>query len=123
MAGRYPDRSLGSKVLSEWRGYREPRKVFDRVQPVGALLGKLVQTLGLGERVREGEVLAAWKAIVGDFIAANSMPDRLRDGVLYVRVLQPTIRFELERLRPQMLVKLKERFGARVVREVRFQLG
>ncbi len=123
MAGRSPKRTLASSVLAEWRGYREPRPVMDRVQPVGNLIAKTMAALGLGERVRESEVLGAWKTIVGDFIAANSMPDRLREGVLYVRVLQPTIRFELERLRPQMLAKLKERFGARVVREVRFQLG
>lgn len=123
MAGRFPDRSRAGKAIAEWRGYREPRPPLDRVQPVGALLGKTMQVLGLGERVRESEVLAAWQAIVGDFIATNSMPDRLRDGLLYVRVLQPTIRFELERLRPQIAAKLKERFGSRVVREVRFQLG
>ena len=123
MAGRFPNRTLGSKVLAEWRGYREPRPVLDRVQPVGALLAKTMAALGLSDRMREGEVLAAWQGIVGDFIAANSRPDRLKEGVLYVRVLQPTIRFELERLRPQMIGKLKERFGARTVREVRFLLG
>ena len=68
-------------------------------------------------------MLAAWKEVVGDFIASHSLPDRLREGVLYVRVLQPTIRFELERLRPQMIAKLKERFGVRAVREVRLVLG
>ena len=123
MAGRFPKKSLGIKVLAEWRCYREPRPVLDRVQSVGALLGKTMAALGLGDRVREGEVLAAWKSIVGDFIASHSRPDRLRDGVLYVRVLQPTVRFELERLRPQMVTKLKERFGVRTVREVRFLLG
>ena len=97
--------------------------MLDRVQPVGALLGKTMAALGLGERVREGEVMAAWKGIVGDFNAMHSMPDRLREGVLYVRVLQPTVRFELERLRPQVVAKLKERFGVRTVREVRFVLG
>ena len=123
MAGRFPNRTSASRAVAEWRGYREPRPVLDRVQPVGALLVKTMQALGLGDRVREGEVLAAWKDIVGDFIAANSLPDRLKEGVLYVRVLQPTIRFELERLRPQMVAKLKERFGVRTVREVRFLLG
>lgn len=123
MAGRYPKKTAASRAIAEWRGYREPRAVLDRVQPVGALLVKTMAALGLGERVRESEVLAAWKTIVGDFIALNSMPDRLREGVLYIRVLQPTIRFELERLRPQMTAKLKERFGVRTVREVRFMLG
>ena len=33
-----------------------------------------------------------------DFIAAHSMPQPVKDGVLYVRVLQPTMHFEMERV-------------------------
>ena len=113
-----------SRAIAEWRGYAEPRPVLDRVHPLSALIGKAVQDLGLGERVREDEVLRAWKDLVGDFIAAHSAPSSLKDGVLYVRVLQPTIHFELERVwRPKIIEKLKARFGARTVRELRFRLG
>ena len=112
------------RAIAEWRGYAEPRPVLDRVHPLSSLIGKAVQDLGLGERVREDEVLRAWKDLVGDFIAQHSAPSSLKDGVLYVRVLQPTIHFELERVwRPKIIEKLKARFGARVVRELRFRLG
>jgi len=36
--------------------------------------------------------------IVGDFIAAHSAPVALREGVLYVRVLQPALHYELEQV-------------------------
>ena len=112
------------RVIAEWRGYTEPRPVMHRIHPVSALVGKAVQDLGLGELVREDEVLRAWKDLVGDFIAAHSAPSSLKDGVLFVRVLQPTIHFELERVwRPRIIEKLKARFGPRVVRELRFRLG
>ena len=53
-----------------------------------------------------------------------SSPQRLKDGVLYVHVLQPTVHFELERMwKKEILDKLKKRFGGRVVREIRFRLG
>ena len=113
-----------NRAIADWRGYAEPRPVLERVHPLSALIGKVVQDLGLGERVREDEVLRAWKDLVGDFIAAHSAPSSLKDGVLYVRVLQPTIHFELERVwRPKILEKLRARFGPRVVRELRFRLG
>ena len=113
-----------NRAIADWRGYAEPRPVLDRVHAVSALIGKAVQDLGLGERVREDEVLRAWKDLVGDFIAQHSAPSSLKDGVLYVRVLQPTIHFELERVwRPKIIEKLKARFGARVARELRFRLG
>ena len=96
---------------------------MERVQAVNALVSKALVSLGLGERVREAEVLQAWKETVGDFFAAHSAPNRLKDGVLYVRVLQPTVHFEMDRMRGPILTKLRDRFGARTVREVRFRLG
>ena len=123
MAGRPPRSSLRSRAIAEWRGYAEPRPLLERVQPISALLGKTMQSLGLGELVRESVVLEAWREIAGDYLAKHSSPSKLKDGVLYVRVLQPSIHFEMERMKGLIVEKLKKRFGARVVRELRFRLG
>jgi predicted nucleic acid-binding Zn ribbon protein len=69
-------------------------------------------------------VINAWSSIVGEFIAAHSTPVALRDGVLYVRVLQPSLHYELERVaKTQVLRKLKLRFGGKTIRDIRFRLG
>ena len=115
---------LRDRILAEWRGYREPAPSMARVQPLGGLLAKAMQGMGLASRVQETEVIQAWREVVGDFIAEHSKPARLKEGVLYVHVLQPAIHFELERnWKVQIVQKLRERFGARVVREVRFRVG
>ena len=123
MAGRPRRPSLHHRAIAEWRGYSEPRPLLERVQSVSTLIDKTLQGLGLGELVRESEVLEAWKEIAGDFLAAHSSPSKLKEGVLYVRILQPSIHFEMERMKGQLVEKLKKRFGARVVRELRFRLG
>ena len=83
-----------------------------------------MQKLGLKERLRESEVINAWSSIVGEFIAAHSTPVALRDGVLYVRVLQPSLHYELERVaKTPVLRKLKLRFGGKTIRDIRFRLG
>ena len=123
MAGRSKRPSLRHRAITEWRGYAEPHPLTESFQPLSALIGKTMQSLGLGELVRESEVLEAWKEIAGDFLAAHSAPSKLKDGVLYVRVLQPSIHFEIERVKGLIVEKLKKRFGARVVRELRFRLG
>ena len=121
---RFAKRTLRSRVLAEWRGHREPRPVADNQYALSGLVGKAMQGLGLGERVQESEVIRAWKEVVGDFISTHSTPSRLVAGVLYVRVLQPSIHFELERTwKPDILRKLKARFGVRVIRELRFRVG
>ena len=70
------------------------------------------------------EVIDAWSKIVGDFIAAHSVPVALREGVLYVRVLQPALHYELEQIsKSEILRKLKLRFGGKTIRDVRFRVG
>ena len=116
--------SVRGQALAEWRGYVEPRPLLTGVQSLRDSIAKAVQGLGLSSRVQEAEVLEAWTEIVGPFIAAHSAPNRLKDGVLYVAVLQPTVHFELERVwKPEIIRKMKARFGARVVRDLRFRLG
>ena len=72
----------------------------------------------------ESEVIDAWSKIVGGFIAAHSTPVALREGVLYVRVLQPALHYELEQIsKPEILRNLKQRFSAKAIRDVRFRVG
>lgn len=116
--------ALRARALAEWRGTPYVPFAADRAKPIGETLAQVVSTLGLQERLKEHEVLQAWRDIVGDFIAGHATPHRLRDGILYVRVLQSTVHYELDRVwKPQIVEKLKKRFGGRTVREVKFRLG
>jgi predicted nucleic acid-binding Zn ribbon protein len=109
--------SLRAHVIAEWRGLPEK-------SAPAALLPKLMQRLGLKERLHETEVMEAWSKIVGDFIAAHSAPVALREGILYVRVLQPALHYELEQVsKIDILRKLKQRFGGKVIRDIRFRVG
>src|SRR5256886_8683957 len=106
--------SLRSVAIAEWRGLPEKKTRADRWQSPADLVPKLMQRLGLRERLHETEVIEAWSKIVGDFIAAHSAPVALRDGILYVRVLQPALHYELEQIsKSEILRKLKQRFGGK----------
>jgi len=116
--------SFRRAVIAEWRGlpFNSPRP--DRTESTADLLPKVMQKLGLGERLHEREVMTTWAKIVGEFIAAHSSPIALREGVLYVHVLQPALHYELDRVtKPEILRKLKKRFGGKVIRDLRFRLG
>jgi predicted nucleic acid-binding Zn ribbon protein len=116
--------SLRAAVITEWRGLPERKLRPDRWQSPDELMPKLMQRLGLRERLRETEVIEAWSKIVGDFIAAHSAPVALRGGILYVRVLQPALHYELEQIsKSEILRKLKQRFGGKTIRDVRFRVG
>lgn len=112
-------KSLRRFVVEEWRGLpekREGRPVVAVAEAIQSLVGRL----GLGERINEGDILAAWREIVGDFLAQHSRPSRLVNGVLHVQVLQSSVRYELDRTwRPVILQKLQARFGKNAVKEIR----
>src|SRR5438128_11742534 len=111
--------SLRAAVIQEWRGLPERPPSRDRWQPTSQLLPKLMQKLGLKERLRESEVIDACSSIVGEFIAAHSAPVALRDGIRYVRVLQPALRYELARLAKTVSLRtLKWRFGVKTLHDV-----
>ena len=96
----------------------------DRWQSLTEFMLKLMQRLGLRQGLREIEVIDAGSKIVRDFIAAHSTPVALREGVLYVRVLQPALHYELEQIsKTEILRKLKVRFGAKTIRDIRFRVG
>ena len=117
------DDSLRRKALAEWRGLDEPRPRADRCASVAELLQKVMPKLGLGDRLGEQQVSAAWREVVGDFLALHSLPVGLSGGVLTVQVVQPSVRYELDRTwKRDILTKLQDRFGKRVVSEVRFRL-
>src|SRR5438094_7955133 len=115
--------SLRAHVLAEWRGLPEKRILQNRWAEPADLLPKLMQRLGLRERLHETEVLEAWSRIVGDFIAAHSSPVALREGILYVRVLQPALHYALEQIsKTEILRQLKQRFGGKTTRDIRIRL-
>ena len=67
---------------------------------------------------------AGFVEIPETFIAAHSPPVALREGILYVRVLQPALRYELEQIsKSEILRKLKQRFGGKTIRDIRFRVG
>jgi Dna[CI] antecedent, DciA len=99
-------------------------KAADRWQSPAELVPKLMQRFELRERLHETEVIEAWSKIVGEFIVAHSARVALREGILYVRVLQPALHYELEQIsKIDILPKLKKRFGGKTIRDVRFRVG
>jgi predicted nucleic acid-binding Zn ribbon protein len=108
-------------VMAEWRRYREPRDTAQRTAGLGEALRGLLPKLGLAQSLDEQAIRRAWSGLVGPFIAGQSEPDRIRGGVLYVRVHQSGVRFELERVwKADIESKLAAEFGADKIRSVKF---
>lgn len=115
------DQKLKARVIAEWRGFLEAPTKSNRSHPVAKILERLLPSLGLGERLDESVILQAWRKIAGDFFANHSTPIRLKGGILYIQVFQPSVRYELDRTwKSKFLIELQKKFGKQTIREIRF---
>lgn len=110
-------------MLEQWRGVEDGPLVNVPTKAIGDVLGKLMKELGMNERLRLEDVLAAWSSVAGDFISKNSQPDSYSRGVLTVRLLQPTMHHALTLERTALIRKLNEQLGSGVIRDIRFRHG
>jgi predicted nucleic acid-binding Zn ribbon protein len=114
---------LKQVALTEWRGLDYTEQPLDNFHSLGDLAKSEFERLGLLERFNETAVASAWRKLVGDFVATHTRPVSLQGGVLLVQVLQPTVRFELERMgKPIILAKLRDELNIPIT-DLRFQLG
>lgn len=109
------------RALEEWR-LLPAKETPPLPPPIGEATLAVLSRLGLSDRLDEDEVRAEWSSIVGPFLSQHSFPESLLRGTLTVRVTQPTVRFELERMwKARVLEKLQARFGAAKIRAIRFR--
>ena len=93
-------------------------------RPAVALVDAILKKYGAHKPVREHRLVTGWKEIVGDRVAARAWPDGLKDGVLFVRVVNSAWLHELSFLRDAVAERANALVGPPpLVREVRFHLG
>jgi len=109
--------------MSEWLGCDKPLNLGKNVSEAGSWIDDILKKQFFAESLDEEEVKTAWKEIAGDFIGANTEPVSVKDGNLVLRVTQPAVRFHLEQMKPELLRKIKARFGNDKIHSVRFTLG
>lgn len=123
MAGPDPSDSMRQRVLREWWGGDEPVDPNRRVSLAGEFLERILREAGAAGGLDEERLREGWLAVAGEFIARNTEPVSLRDGVLKLRVLQPAMRFHLEQMKGPLLARLRAELGEKLVRSVQFLHG
>lgn len=112
-----------ARVLRDWRGAWEPLDLNRNVSSAGALVESVLADLRLNEGIEESRLRGAWREVAGEFVAKHTEPVSLRDGLLTLRVLQPSMRFHLEQSRGELRTRLQSRLGRKTVRDVRLTIG
>ena len=116
--------TLKRRALADWRGIYVPPDLKKFEKRIADLIPAVMKKTGAEDLVGHTKIADEWESLVGAFIASHSRPIALRRGSLIVAVTQAAIRYDLERRhKAGILARLQERFGAALVRSVRFQNG
>ncbi len=87
-------------------------------EPLGQILAGLLQTSGIGPKLRQGLAVTVWPEVVGDKLARVTNAVACREGRLYVEVSSPVWMQELAFLQSELLDRLNQRLGKRTVRKL-----
>jgi len=91
---------------------------------VGDLLGGVLKSAGIADRLGQAAVVAAWSDLVGDRIASAAMPESVAaDGTLFVRVKSSAWRQELSLMTPEVLSLLNAGRSTGRIKRIRWLVG
>ncbi len=90
---------------------------------LGDVLRKILKKRNIPHTAADRRLLALWRKAVGPQIAAQTHPDTLKRGVLFVRVSAPVWMHQLTFMREEILVRIQELTAPDEVRNLRFTIG
>ncbi|NIM04872.1 MAG: DUF721 domain-containing protein [Armatimonadetes bacterium] len=88
---------------------------------LGDIIEGLFKRLGLEHKVKQGQVMLAWKHIVGSANARHSWPAGIKDDVLLVDCSSAAWAQTLTMLREQIMEKIGEQLGECPLRDIHFR--
>ncbi|MCZ6820821.1 MAG: DUF721 domain-containing protein [Calditrichaeota bacterium] len=90
------------------------------VKTLGSSLFGFLRQMGMETRVKEFEVLGKWPEIVGEKIAGVTTPQRVSEGILFVKVKSSSWRNELVYMKQGILSRIDKEVGRGVIKDIRF---
>jgi len=91
-----------------------------KYQTLGNVLNNLIKDLGIEEKIDENKAIAIWPEIVGTNVSCNSEVEIVKDGILFVKVKSDVWRNELIFLKFDLIKKLNEKIGKKIIVDIRF---
>src|SRR5712692_9744759 len=95
----------------------------DPIEKLGEVLEKSLKRLDPSGRLGEYGVWPIWNEAVGDMIARNAQPEKIRQGTLFVKVSSPVWMQQLQYLKETIVEKINRELGKEVVKNIFFVIG
>jgi predicted nucleic acid-binding Zn ribbon protein len=93
------------------------------IETLGSVLDQSLKRLDLTARLDEYAVWPIWNDVVGNVIARNAQPEKIRNGTLFVKVSSPVWMQQLQFMKDMIAGKLNHRLEGEVVKNLFFMVG
>ena len=94
-----------------------------QLERLGEVLNQSLKRLDLSLRLDEYGVWPIWNEVVGNTIANNAQPEKIRNGTLFVKVTSPVWMQQLQFMKEMIAEKLNQRLKGEVVKTIFFMVG
>lgn len=112
------------QTMADWLEVPLPTNEKQGIQSVADVLVQLIPKLNLKTSSLQPEELSeGWKRAAGDFISHNAQLVKLEKGAATIKVLQPTLRYQLNQMKPALLEKLQAEFPSIKINTIHFIYG
>ncbi len=86
-------------------------------------LSEILGNLPVKERVKEYGLWKVWDKLAGEAVSRHCQPERLKDGILFLKVDSPVWMQQLQFLKSLIIEKVNGFMRENTVKDVRFQIG
>ena len=99
----------------------QPKMINENAISLAAAMKKALNDTGLAEKLRDVSVLEHWSSVAGERAAKSCTAKRIEAGKLTVECASPVWRAELMLRKEDLITRLNECAGARVVVDIIFR--
>lgn len=93
------------------------------IEKLSDVLALSLKRLDLNSRLEDYGVWTVWNQVVGEAIARNAQPEKIRNGTLMVKVSSPVWMQQLQFMKEMIASKLNEQLKSPVVKNIFFVVG
>ena len=86
---------------------------------VEALVRQYLRANGLETPLLQRRLIQAWDEVVGEVAAQYTEDKKIKNQILWVKILNPAVRADLQMKRTALVVKLNSIVGAQIITEIK----
>lgn len=89
------------------------------VKPISELLSQYLRRQGMETPLLQRRVVDMWDTLLGPTIARYTTEKFIKNQVLFVKIINPALRQDLNMMRSQLVKRLNDAVGSQIITEVR----